>query len=114
MTTAGKETILQAEPELTCVNANTDLCYVRMRYTDENGQTKPLARGRIKLAVKGGELLAFGSACPYYPESYQSNETDTYYGEALAIIRPQSDADKVVVTAESEYGNADAEIAVIR
>ena len=84
-----------------------------MRYTDENGQTKPLARGRIKLAVKGGELLAFGSACPYYPESYQSNETDTYYGEALAIIRPEVGAGKVVVKAESELGNAETEIEIL-
>ena len=84
--TAGKETVLRAEPELTRVNADTDLCYVRMRYTDENGETKPLERGRIKLDVEGGELLAFGSACPYYPESYQSAETDTYYGEALAVV----------------------------
>ena len=57
LTTAGKETILVAEPELTRVNADTDLCYVRMRYTDENGQTKPLVRGRIQLTVEGGELL---------------------------------------------------------
>ena len=113
LTTAGKETILVAEPELTRVNADTDLCYVRMRYTDENGQTKPLVRGRIQLTVEGGELLAFGSACPYYPESYQSNETDTYYGEALAIIRPQAGAGKVVVKAESELGNAEKEIEIL-
>lgn len=102
-----------AEPELTRVNADTDLCYVRMRYTDENGETKPLARNRIRLTVEGGELLAFGSACPYYPESYQSNETDTYYGEALAIIRPQAGAGKVVVKAESELGNAETEIEIL-
>ena len=113
LTTAGKETILVAEPELTRVNADTDLCYVRMRYTDENGETKPLARNRIRLTVEGGELLAFGSACPYYPESYQSNETDTYYGEALAIIRPQAGAGKVVVKAESELGNAETEIEIL-
>ena len=113
MTTAGKETVLRAEPELIRVNADSDLCYVRMRYTDENGQTKPLERGRIRLTVEGGELLAFGSACPYYPESYQSNETDTYYGEALAIIRPQAGTGKVVVKAESELGNAEAEMEVL-
>ena len=84
-----------------------------MRYTDENDETKPLERGRIRLTVEGGELLAFGSACPYYPESYQSNETDTYYGEALAIIRPQAGADKVVVMAESEFGNAETEIEIL-
>ena len=110
--TAGKETVLRAEPELTRVNADTDLCYVRMRYTDENGETKPLERGRIKLDVEGGELLAFGSACPYYPESYQSAETDTYYGEALAIIRPQSGAGKVMVKAQSGLGEAVAEVEI--
>ena len=113
LTTAGKETVLRAEPELTEVNADHDLCYVRMRYTDENGESKPLARGKIRLAVEGGELLAFGSACPYYPESYQSAETDTYYGEAMAIIRPQAEAGKVVVKAESELGNATAEINIL-
>ena len=111
--TAGKETVLRAEPELTRVNADTDLCYVRMRYTDENGETKPLERGRIKLDVEGGELLAFGSACPYYPESYQSAETDTYYGEALAIIRPQSGAGKVVVKVQSDLGEAVAEVEIL-
>ena len=111
--TAGKETVLRAEPELTRVNADTDLCYVRMRYTDENGETKPLERGRIKLDVEGGELLAFGSACPYYPESYQSAETDTYYGEALAIIRPQSGAGKVMVKAQSGLGEAVAEVEIL-
>ena len=95
------------------MNADTDLCYVRMRHTDENGETKPLERGRIKLDVEGGELLAFGSACPYYPESYQSAETDTYYGEALAIIRPQSGAGKVMVKAQSGLGEAVAEVEIL-
>ena len=63
--------------------------------------------------VEGGKLLAFGSACPYYPESYQSAETDTYYGEALAIIRPGEGAKKIVVNAQSKFGNAQAEIEVI-
>ena len=89
------------------------LCYIRLRYTDENGETKPLTRGRIKLEVEGGDLLAFGSACPYYPESYQSAETDTYYGEALAIIRPQSGAGKVVVKAQSDLGEAVAEVEIL-
>ena len=82
-------------------------------YTDENGQTKPLARGRIKLAVKGGELLAFGSACPYYPESYQSNETDTYYGEAMVIVKPDT-AKELFVKAESPYGSAVAKVLVMK
>ena len=111
--TAGKETLLRAEPELLKVDPEHDLCYVRMRYTDANGETKPLARGRIKAEVTGGELLAFGSACPYYPESYQTDETDTYYGEALAIIRPEKGAGKVVIKAQSKFGDAATEVEII-
>ena len=111
--TAGRETILNAKPELLRVDPGHDLCYVRMRYTDAKGETKPLARGRIKAEVTGGKLLAFGSACPYYPESYQTDETDTYYGEALAIIRPEKGAEKVVIKAQSEFGDAVVEVEII-
>ncbi len=63
------------------------LCYVRLRYTDENGITKPLMRGSIKVQVQGGTLVGLGSACPFNKHSYLEDETDTYYGEALAIVR---------------------------
>jgi len=35
--------------------------------------------------IGGGKLLAAGSACPFHPGSYLTPETDTYYGEALAV-----------------------------
>ena len=41
------------------------------------------------------------------------DRSDTYYGEALAIIRPQAGAGKVVVKAESELGNAETEIEIL-
>lgn len=63
------------------------LCYVRLRYTDENGITKPLMRGNIQVQVRGGTLVGLGSACPFNKHSYLDSETDTYYGEALAIVR---------------------------
>ena len=66
----------------------TDLCYVRLQYTDEAGTVKPLKRGDIRIRVEGGRLLGFGSACPFYEKSYLSDTADTYYGEAMAIIKP--------------------------
>ena len=33
-----------------------------------------------------GKLLVAGSACPFHPGSYLTPETDTYYGEALAVV----------------------------
>jgi beta-galactosidase len=64
---------------------------VRLRYTDDNGVVKPMERGHIKVTVTGGKLLGLGSACPYYPESYLDPVTDTYYGEALAVVLPEGD-----------------------
>lgn len=79
------------------------LCYVRLRYTDENGITKPLARGNIQVQVRGGTLVGLGSACPFNNHSYLDNETDTYYGEALAIVR-MGDGDAMTIAAsDGEY-----------
>ena len=79
------------------------LCYIRLRYTDENGITKPLARGNIQVQVRGGTLVGLGSACPFNKHSYLDNETDTYYGEALAIVR-MGDGDAMTIAAsDGEY-----------
>ena len=79
------------------------LCYVRLRYTDENGITKPLMRGNIRVQVRGGTLVGLGSACPFNKHSYLGSETDTYYGEALAIVR-MGDGDALTLAAsDGEY-----------
>lgn len=79
------------------------LCYIRLRYTDENGITKPLGRGNIQVQVRGGTLVGLGSACPFNKHSYLDSETDTYYGEALAIVR-MGDGDAMTIAAsDGEY-----------
>ena len=79
------------------------LCYIRLRYTDENGITKPLARGNIQVQVRGGTLVGLGSACPFNRHSYLDSETDTYYSEALAIVR-MGDGDAMTIAAsDGEY-----------
>lgn len=79
------------------------LCYVRLRYTDENGITKPLMRGNIQVQVRSGTLVGLGSASPFNKHSYLDSETDTYYGEALAIVR-MGDGDAMTIAAsDGEY-----------
>ena len=85
------------------------LCYIRLRYTDENGITKPLVRGSIQVQVRGGTLVGLGSACPFNKHSYLDNETDTYYGEALAIVR-MGDGDAMTIAASN--GEYSAELTV--
>ena len=79
------------------------LCYVRLRYTDENGITKPLMRGNIQVQVRGGTLVGLGSACPFNKHSYLDRETDTYYGEALAIVRMGDDDAMTIAASDGEY-----------
>ena len=85
------------------------LCYIRLRYTDENGITKPLVRGNIQVQVRGGTLVGLGSACPFNKHSYLDSETDTYYGEALAIVR-MGDGDAMTIAASD--GEHRAELTV--
>ncbi|MCR4745849.1 MAG: DUF4982 domain-containing protein [Lachnospiraceae bacterium] len=106
--TASEETVLTLEPENKRLEKN-DLAYIRLKFTDKNGIVKPMERAEIKIEVEGGKLLAFGSACPYYIKSYLSDTADTYYGEALAIVKPDG-GKKVKINAYSRIGNAEVEI----
>ena len=63
------------------------LAFIRLKYTDREGLVKPAERGLIDVEVEGGTLEGLGSACPYYELSYLDSRCDTYYGEALAIVR---------------------------
>lgn len=105
---AGEETVLTLLPEQARV-APDALCYIRLRYADGAGTRKPLARGDIKVHIRGGALLGLGSACPYNERGFLTDVTDTYYGEALAIVRPAGPG-TVTLRAESPFGSATAEI----
>ena len=108
---------LQSASGTTCLTLDAEepavkpghLCYIRLRYTDENDITKPLARGNIQVQVRGGTLVGLGSACPFNKHSYLDSETDTYYGEALAIVR-MGDGDALTLTASD--GTYSAELTV--
>lgn len=108
--TAGGETVLTVSPESAAV-ARGKLCFVRLKFTDNAGTVKPLERGDVKVTVEGGELIALGNACPFNPRGYASDVTDTYYGEALAVVRATSDK-KLTVTAQGNGLTGRAEVRV--
>lgn len=105
LTTAGQQTQITAGPEQSTVQAG-HLCYIRLRYTDEKGITKPLARGNIKVGVDGGTLVGLGNACPYHERSYLDCVADTYYGEALAIVRAGEGNSLTLTADDSMYSTA--------
>ena len=114
LVTAGEETILQAVPESRTVRPD-GLCFVRLKYTDKAGTVKPLERGTLHVTVTNGELLGLGNGCPYNETGYCETYTDTYFGEALAVVRASEDAGVkpvvVEVTDGERTGLAEIEIA---
>lgn len=105
---AGEETRLSVLPEQAQISTD-ELCYVRLCFTDLNGAVKPLARADVTVRVKGGTLLALGSACPYNERGYLTDTTDTYYGQALAVIRPNGPG-AITIQAESRLGCGEAQV----
>ena len=102
LTSAGDtaQIVLEAE-ERTAKNGR--LCHVRIRYADRDGITTPMARGMIHVSVSGGKLMGLGSACPFYPYSYLDTKTDTYYGEALAIVQSDGSGDMCISATDGTY-----------
>ena len=110
LTTAGEKTVLSVLPEKSAV-ACGEVCFVRLRYTDECGTLKPLERGMVSVNVENGALLALGCAAPYNPVGYNASATDTYYGEALAVVRAGKSG-SVRITASDGRLTGTAQIAV--
>lgn len=97
LVSAGSTTKLSIVPEEKEVSKG-HLSFVRLSFTDSEGVWKPMEKARIKVSVEGGELLAFGNGCPFNPDGYVQDETFTYYGEALAVVRVTGDEIKLTAT----------------
>lgn len=95
--TAGDDRTLRIEPESDAVAGH--LCYIRLRYADGAGILQPTVREPIRVSVSGGRLLALGNGCPYNRRGYLTEETDPYFGEALAIVEA-ADGDTLFFRAE--------------
>ncbi len=107
--TAGDETLLSVIPEKKTAKPG-EVCFVRLKYTDGKGIVKPLERGILKVETAGCELLAVGNACPFNKLGYTGTETDTYYGEAIAVVK--ASADKIIIKATDGKLCGSAEITV--
>ncbi len=99
--TAEKETQLHAIPEEKEVEPGK-LCFIRLKYADRNGVVKPLKRGILHVEVENGELKGLGNGCPYNEIGYKENRTDTYFGEALAVVRADGKGPVILHVSDKE------------
>lgn len=85
---AGNETKLTLVSEKDTYKKD-ELVYIHARFTDSDGESKPLVNENIQVSeIENGTLLRFGSAARWNKDSYLDSKTKTYYGRVLAIVKP--------------------------
>ena len=107
--TAGDETRLSVIAEKLQVRKG-EIAFIKLDYTDDKGIVKPLNRKKIKVKVSGGKLLALGNACPFNAEGYTGDETYTYYGRALAVVKAEGDRVEISASDGELEGKAVIEV----
>ena len=102
LVTANKETMLHIKPEQETVEAGR-LLFVPLQYGDFNGIWKPMEKHHLKVTVENATLEGLGSACSYVEGNYAQDTVDTYYGEAMAVVRAgESGSVKLTVSDEEK------------
>ncbi len=106
--TAGAGTRLRLEPEVSSCKPG-EMVYLRVRYTDENGEVKPMEKHRVAFSADNGVLMGTANGSTYFAGNYAQSEVPTYFGEAQAVVRSGA-AGTVRVTATDGKQTVTAEI----
>jgi beta-galactosidase len=106
-----------AELRLKCYRTSTEsgrsaLGFVTVEVLDAAGQLVSDATIPLQLTISGPvELAAFGSANPRRPASFQSSDSFSYHGRALAILRGTGVAGQALIKISS-HGLSAGETAI--
>ena len=86
-----------------------EIVYIPVSIEGRNGVVESNRDREITVEVKGGDLLAFGSADPCTAEEYHTGTFTTYYGRALAVVRA-GECGTMTVTATAGHSRGGAKI----
>jgi len=111
LTSATGKTIIRITPEDSIVSLG-EIVFVNIDLVGENGVIKSNSDQQLKVFIKGGTLLAFGSANPCTEERYDTGVHTTYYGSALAVVRSKSAGEMVISVSGDGLETAVAKITV--
>ena len=96
--TAGEKTELRLEPETASCRPG-EMVYFRMRYTDENGEIKPMEKHRVRVSAENGTVMGTANGSTYFRGNYAQSEVPTYFGEAQTVVQAgESGTLRVTVT----------------
>lgn len=101
LSTAGEGTKLNLLPESRRARPE-GLVFVPIRYTDDQGIWKPMEKHLVTVSVENGALLGLGNGCCYYKGNYTDDHVQTYYGEALAVVRADAPGTVKITATDGE------------
>ncbi len=81
----------------------SDLAFITVTVTDQNGMLVPRAKNRIRFELTGpGEIIAVDNGDPTNLESFQSKERNAFNGMCLVIVRSRlNEVGPIRLTAQS-------------
>lgn len=112
LVTVGKPAKVKLTADRKNIKASiNDLSYVKVEIVDANGNLIPDAIIPVDLKVSGqGYLAGSGNACPTDQESFNSNIVKTYYGKALAILRPNANGEEGSIVLEASASGLESSL----
>ena len=72
------------------------------RHTRIKWYTQAAGTGLSRVQVVDGKLLGLGNACPFNEIGCMTNCTDTYYGEALAVVQAEEGRSLVLTVTDGK------------
>ncbi len=101
LVTAGPATALRLTADRSALRADgQDLSFVTVEVIDAAGRVVPSATDRVTYTLTGpGTLAGIGSADLTSTETYRANPRHTHAGRALGVVRTQTTAGQLTLTA---------------
>lgn len=103
MTTKSAARLSAAADRTALLGDGSDLAYVTIDVTDEDGNIIPDAQHRIRVSVEGaGELAGLDNGSAPDHDPYQADHRRAWAGKLLAIVRTKKEAGEIKVTASAD------------
>ena len=112
--TAGEAKCILAHADRSTVPADaSDISYVDISITDENGRINPETNTAVSIHVEGpGTVQGFGSADPESEENYYDSVACAFEGRLRAAIRSNGNKGEILVTLSAD-GMEDTQVRIL-
>ena len=100
--TASEPTQIKLTADRTTLIADgQDLAYITIELLDAQGVKNPKSENEISFSVTGGTIIGVGNANPRSLESYQQPKRKAWQGRCLVVVKTNTSAGPVILTATS-------------